>query len=256
MKPYIGITGFKTPAEIVGAAQLFSEHLRYTGYTAMFGFIASAKRLADPSSYGDCSPSVNDLSSLTALVPEQFLPMIHYYTPDKDSLVDDVLRLFRDNYIYDSCQALQINMTWPEVRDIESIKYAFPDMKIVLQIKKQALQEPLEKLVNKVKAYDELIDYILVDPSGGGGKDFILDECVAAMNAASHAIQHVCVGLAGGLSGDNVYERVTSVAAKVNREFSIDAQGKLRVEVFGESFLNPEKVKRYIENAAKAVKER
>lgn len=256
MKPYIGITGFKTQPEVAEAAQLFGEHLQYTEYIAMFGFIASNKRLANWDVGGTNSPAAKELTTLTALVSNEYLPMIHYYTPNRDTLAQEIKTLFTETGLYTSCQAVQLNVHWPDQNQLELIKKDFPDMHIVLQLKKQALEEPLNELIKKTKAYDGLVEYVLVDPSGGTGEDFDLSNCTIIMKSVQYVLPRTCIGIAGGLSGENVYERMKSVATIVKQDFCVDAQGKLRIELFGESLLSLEKVKKYIENAAKAVKEK
>src|SRR3989338_32141 len=141
-KPYIGITGFKIPAEINETVKLFDLYLQKNDYTAMFGFLVSNKRLTDFNAKGEKSPAIKDLNELTSLVPKKYLPMMHYYTNNKNNLADEVAILFNHNNMYhnNNCRALQINMDWPEINQIGTIKSTFPKMKIVMQIPNMAMK--------------------------------------------------------------------------------------------------------------------
>lgn len=74
--------------------------------------------------------------------------------------------------------------------------------------------------------------------------------------AIAHALPHVLVGFAGGLTGDNVWSRVHSLRRALGTtNFCIDAEGGLRdkiTDAYGDDLLNPEKVSHYVSNAFQA----
>src|SRR3989338_6619340 len=145
-------------------------------------------------------------------------------------------------------------MDWPEINQIGTIKSTFPKMKIVMQINNMAIKnKTMTEIEQLLKNYSGLVEYVLVDPSGGIGQDFNIEQCVTIMDSIKKILPNSIVGIAGGLSGNNVYEKINSVSKYIKEPFSFDAQGKLRVEVFGDSFLCPNKVKSYIENGCKAI---
>src|SRR3989344_168917 len=149
-KPYVGITGFKTKTEIDEISRTWEEQGRDLGYKFMFGFICSAKRLKEKEKSGTESPSINDLPILTGITPRFGLPMIHYYTPNRERLSQELQEVFSTGKMYEQgfCRAVQLNMTWPDPDQIQEVKKEFPNLEIVLQLPKETLHE-----VERVKEY-------------------------------------------------------------------------------------------------------
>ena len=77
----------------------------------------------------------------------------------------------------------------------------------------------------------------------------LLGDCLELMNVLSKRIPGVRIGIAGGLSGDNVFDTYTTIRSKVNYDFCIDAEGKL----MDNRILNIEKMQKYLEEAYRAV---
>ncbi len=264
--PYIGVTGFKTEYEVCAVGELFTKYLYpESGYTAMFGFVCSSKRLLDIDKEGETSPALKNLEHLAATVPKGLLPMVHYFCTDGERLVDEIEQVFRINDIYErgSCRAVQLNSAWPELNEVEKIKQIFPDLTIVLQFPRVATEGKTAENVGAVaKTYAGLIDYALIDPSGGEGIDFELERNIELMLAVGEALPEVRMGIAGGLSGENVYCRYLSVAKKT-RDFCIDTQKNVRKEYVDErasqiidvwkSRISTEKVEEYITHALLAI---
>ncbi|MDP4012650.1 MAG: hypothetical protein Q8R00_03545 [Candidatus Nanoarchaeia archaeon] len=249
-KPYIGITGFKIEKEVECVSELFKRNLKDTNYTAMFGFVTSTKRLMDWRVGGKTSPAVKEITHLINLVHREFLPVLHHYMAKPERLYDEICQL---HFAVPVDWGLQINSAWPEVNEVYKIKNHFNDKKIILQMPKQAIESG--DYHQNLRKYSGLVDYVLIDPSGGKGLDFDLVKCSELMQVISEALPEAIVGIAGGLSGDNVAARFDEIAKAYEKPFSIDAEGKLRVETFSESFLDFEEVKSYIEKSAKAIKD-
>jgi phosphoribosylanthranilate isomerase len=104
----------------------------------------------------------------------------------------------------------------------------FPGKKIVLQCGGHALDavgRSGKDIAEMIKRYNDLIDYVLIDPSGGAGQPFDLNfarECFQHLQA----IDHIGFGIAGGLHPGNLHQ--LHELLKDFPDFSIDAQGKLR----------------------------
>ena len=88
-KPYVGITGFKSEEEIKALSDVFFYN-GFTGweYTAMLGIIVSNNRLADINSRGNKSPPAKTLPFLLETVPKWAIPMMQYFTDNKDKLAE------------------------------------------------------------------------------------------------------------------------------------------------------------------------
>lgn len=277
--PYIGITGFKTPHEINTIAEAVNEYP--IGYV-MFGITSSNKRLLDPTSSGKTSPRLDSIYQMVNAVPNHHLPMIHYYTPNLDQLAEEVIALFDYCGIAGRC-GLQINALWPDPEQIKilhaSIQRSFcgsglGHMKITLQLPKKALEATNHEIIEKLKEYQGLIDYALIDPSGGMGENFNITRATLLMKMISEKLEEITPGVAGGFSAENVAERIEEIGKQTLcnccnqatlHDYCIDAQGKLRSDreikpVFPQdapmtkiSHLSINKTKDYIKNSIAAL---
>ena len=256
VKPYVGITGFKTEKEVQEIGKIF-ENNGFTGqgvYLPMLGYLVSAKKLTKRLEEGQQSPAFNDLGKLVRAAPSDFLTMLHYHSENKDHLAAEVDQLFSLEGMYYHCKALQLNMPWPYLKQIEKIKETFSEMQIVLQIPKSASEESsLEELASRASEYDGLVSYALIDPSGGLGIPFEVTKSTELMFALRETMPNTMIGIAGGLSGENVEERVKTITQSYGQPFCIDAQGKLRTKIGENSILDLSKVKAYLEGAKKGL---
>ena len=259
LKPYVGITGFKTVEEVEIISKIYRENgfLGEKEHIPMYGFASSEKRLANPHSGGRQTPSAKDLGKLVRACPEGSLPMIHYFTRDVEGLVDQIEDVFSidDMYKNGDCRALQLNMAWPKIKDLEKIRNKFPDMQIVLSVNKEAMQDSYDNIIENTKKYNGIIEYALIDPSGGKGKNYSPIESGVIYSGLEDVLPQATLGFAGGLSGDNLERQLSDLQASYQEPFyspfSIDAQGKLMDKVDGNDILNIDKARKYIEAAAK-----
>jgi len=237
--PYVGITGFKTAREVKGVLDSWDPS-KFHGFRLMLGFLCSAQRLAYITERGRVSPAAKDLSKLVREahmntrsvdlprlakgLPPTVLPMIHYHTTNREGLAEEVNNLFNMNHLYrDSfCRALQINMTWPDVDQIKKIKDRYPEMEVLLSITGTAIKGKTPgEIADRAATYDGLVDYVLVDPSGGRGVSFDHRQCSEIMKGVRERMPETAIGVAGGFSGDNVYLRFLDVAHIFQEPFSI-----------------------------------
>ena len=102
------------------------------------------------------------------------LNLIHFNTKEPEKLFDDMC--LAQDLAGPNCHGFQLNIAWPDKRVLERYKkYAlFHHKTIVLQCGGNALREvgsPFN-LGLRLRDYEGLVDYVLVDPSGGLGKEF------------------------------------------------------------------------------------
>ena len=246
MKPYIGITGFKTTEQIDFAAKEFEKNNAY----GMFGFLTSSKRLANKEIEGKQSPAVKQLDFLVSMVPKNQLAMLHYHTQEQGTMVDEVKTLMTNMYQNNLCKAIQLNMPWPQKESIDQLLQTFPELQIVLQLPTRATGdlEP-EEIAKKASTYDSLVTYALIDPSGGKGVEFDIQNATTLMNYLHQAMPTTTIGVAGGFSPQNVEARVQEIQKHYAEPFFIDAQGRLRTE--DKKSLDKTKVGEYIKAASR-----
>lgn len=241
MRPYIGMTGFSSAAEIAPVVEYLetTSKLPELGYDVMFGFTCSNKRLEDPESEGKTSPKLRGLFKLTQQVSSAgYLPMIHYFT-DKPANLRSELELLTG---ITCCANLQINQEFPLLRSIPPYY-----IRVVIQIPKSALAWNTAVIAETASDYGTV--YLLIDPSGGAGQDFDLNTCGALIPALEQACPASVIGVAGGIGPENVEERYAQIFEITTRPFSIDAQGKLRTD----DKLDPEKAIAYLAGAERAI---
>jgi len=233
--PYIGITGYKHLHEIRNIVQ-FTNSFPLGKF--MFGITSSNKRLLDPTKAGKTSPALRAIEEMVKAVPQHHLPMIHYFTPTDENLVDEIVALFDYCRLDSSHCGLQLNLLWPKPKLLEELRKAFePSFKITLQLPKDALVYTDADIIKSLRHYEGLIDYALIDPSGGMGIDFDIAKAGELMLKMSQSLNNIIPGVAGGFSDENVAERINQISSITAcgdcqrpklYDFCIDAQGKLR----------------------------
>jgi len=254
-KPYVGVTGFKTVQEIKRVCRVFGIEGFGEGnnYRSMIGFLVSEKRMSMPDVGGKRSPQVNSLQALASHCPRESLPMMHYFTKSGETLSEQIDTLFSLDRMYEEnhCRALQLNVVWPPLSQMEKIISKFPKMEIVLQLPERATEGlSAGEVANRAKAYDPLVSYALVDPSGGLGIEFDVDKSTELMFALREAMPTTRLGIAGGLGPENVRTMVEAVTKNFKDPFCIDAEGKLRDEGPNHNKLDIDKTATYIERAS------
>jgi len=222
----------------------------------MLGCTCSNKRLSDPFTGGATSPSLLELIKILQVLPANTLRMVHYYTDNPDKLAEEVLRLYQEPWPFKAAgysiwpelsQAIQINQKWPDAAQIQQIKSKL-DLITVLQLPREVLSQELETILAVLTRYQGQADYLLIDPSGGEGKDFDLEKSCDLLVSLDDALPNTTIGVAGGFSAENVADRINNIYTKVKRPFCVDAQGKLRTQ----NRLDHQKCQNYLQNAVEA----
>jgi phosphoribosylanthranilate isomerase len=246
-KPYIGITGFTTKEEINTIYNQFLNN-NYSqidsNYTIMIGIISSNNRLKKLNE-GKRSPDINQLNEILKVVPKNPMPAIHYFTRNPNNLASEIKQLYSYKEIYNNCQALQINLAWPDPNQIRKIKEEFKDMKIILQLPHKALDD-----ISRATDYKNLADYCLIDPSGGLGKE-ITNVNIELLNNLKQNLPNTILGIAGGLDQYNIRDIITKSNQIYKHNFSIDAEGRLRTN--NDKYLDYNKTNNYIKNTIEAI---
>jgi len=263
-KPYVGITGPVSASEVESIVKKFYEawYNMGTKHIPMLGFLVSYKSLNNQPTQNRRYPPLNSLKELLMDADDRVLRMIHYNTREP-GLANQVQTLFNKDDLYNDnlCRAIQFNIVWPDAKEVDKIKRSMPDLTMVLQLSQKAMENKSDKeIVNKIKEYGTAINYALIDPSGGQGKEFDFEKSVDIYNEISAKCPLITVGFAGGFTGDNVYSKVKSIIKKIGRndflgrdDFCIDAEGGLRdklSETYGDDLLNMDKVKKYLDAAS------
>jgi len=258
MRPYVGITGPVTVDEVKAITQEFGRagYRMLSDHWPMIGFLVSLKTLNRQPTANRRYPAIDTLPDLLEQAAGTFT-MIHYNSREQQTLAEQVRSVFKGVYGR-LCSAVQLNIPWPDIKQVSAIKNEFPCMDIVFQASHQAMEgmTPAE-IVKKIIKYGSSINYVLIDPSGGRGIEFNIESSVRLYKELFSKTKGLTVGFAGGFTCANVADRVNEIKARIDSEFfCIDAEGGLRDKItnaYGDDLLNMTKVKAYLSSASQVL---
>jgi len=259
-KPYVGITGPVNIQETMDICNEFYEagYTMKTPHIPMLGFLVSYKTLNGQGTKNRRYPPINELPELLQAVNGKALTMIHYNSREMNSLSDQIFKLFDDIYEENLCRSLQLNIVWPDIEQITKIKENYPKMNIVFQLSHKATEGKIPREISEgVKYYGDLLDYVLIDPSGGRGMPFHLKSSIEIYKELRKQCPGLTIGFAGGFDGENVAPRLKELVQHTEEtNFCIDAEGGLRDKItseYGDDVLNIEKARKYLQNASSVL---
>jgi hypothetical protein len=246
-QPYAGITGFMTYKEVFEVGQLiprFSPDANDVLWAV--GMLMSSKTLRGiQNKYPKKYPLRENLGQIFS-DHEAAMNIIHYNTDTPDNLLYELLAMvgmYWDGALKGGglinksiLHGFQLNVTWPAVETITDFKRLstgsdYKSFKIILQVGARALQQvehsPL-MLGERLKLYDGIVDYVLLDPSGGLGKPMDVE----AMHRYVHGIKAADLDIGIGIAGGLCQESLPSIGSLLEEfpDLSIDAEGRLRDE--------------------------
>lgn len=257
-KNYIGITGATCLEEVKALSDLFneSEIKRDSSHLPMLGFLASIKTLRGIKTENKRYPDFKKIPALMEMASADIFKTVHYNTRELDTLYDQLDEILKELSPNNLCQGIQLNITFPAISHLKKIKDKFSDLKIIFQANNGVINSGTpSEVAKKIKAYENSIDYVLLDPSGGKGREFDINSSVELYKRIKEKNPNLLIGFAGGFSGENVYNRCLELSDKLDgMRFSIDAEGGLRnrlSEKYGDDLLNLKKAKKYIQESSK-----
>jgi len=222
--PYIGITGFMNRGEVATMLGLMPE---MSGRKLMVGVLVNWETLQGKKLIkGNRHPKVEDISNIF-VSSSLALNMIHYHTGKTETLFEQMAGLVE--LAGPNLNGFQLNITWPPIEELRKFRSEFPDFQIILAITKKAfdsVNNSPECLVMKIKEYDGLFDYVLLDSSGGKGLPMDIKKMQEYLLAMEVFDKKIGIVVAGGL-GPKTMNLASSLMSK-NRNLSIDAEGNIR----------------------------
>lgn len=248
IRPYIGITGFMSRDEVKWAWNAFEKTRLTDDYMLMVGVLASLKTLyGHTNKWPNRYPAVKDISAIFRQNPD-VLNLVHYNSKNTELLFVQLMALteFIGTQLFDG---FQLNIPWPNELELVSYKSHYPSKKIVLQVGGGAL-EMIEnspgRLAERLMMYVEVVDYMLLDPSGGKGKLFDAKNMGDYLRTIKGLpLKNVGFGVAGGLSRSTMH--LIEPLLEEFPDISIDAEGRLRNE---NDYLDMNLVEGYISKAS------
>ncbi len=256
--PYVGITGFMSLTEVVACSNVFREAAQTAGeyVTAnlkfMIGVLVSSKTLTGgtnkwPGRY----PTMARIPGIISMkYQDHLLYTIHYNTDDPitiDEQVDQVI-----NIAPSSINAIQLNIRWVNPVKLQRVKRKYPDLRIILQIGAGALADVGELgeifLGDALRAYEDVADDFLVDPSGGKGEPIDVWRAFACI-ADDEIPSKMQPNIAGGFNADSV-PMARGLMRRLKRPVGLDAEGRLRNS---DDSMNLEEAARYLKGGVALI---
>lgn len=204
-KSYIGITGFKTREQVEA---VLAAHPAGSDFLVMVGVLANDRSIRGESVKNTKRYPAKDELGKAFIKHPKALNLIHFNTGKPSKLLDDMF--YALHLAGPDCHGLQLNIALPSERVLRDFqRYCQSDWckTIVLQCGKKALNEigwSSLRLVERLKRYEGLIDYVLIDPSSGGGQEFDPYFACACFGAIGRALPDIGLGIAGGLNAESL----------------------------------------------------
>lgn len=253
MRPYIGITGFTSAEEVKSALEIFEREKKSLPHLLMVGVLASIKTLhGQTNRHPNRYPKIENIFKIFINHPSA-LNLVHYASNSTDLLFEQLMAI-TELIGPDLFHGFQLNIPWPDKKELCFFKKRYPDKKIVLQISRRVIEDSENNaliLRHEIgRNYYNLIDYILLDLSGGRGKLFDILNIKRYLLAMKHDsyFNNIEFGVAGGLSGETI-ETIKPLFAEFP-DLCIDAEGRLRDK---NDYLDMSAVKKYISGAIKLL---
>jgi hypothetical protein len=234
IKPYIGVTGISQieNAQIIG--QAFKDTLPSgASHQGMAGYLVSSDTLGGLTSIYEKYPPMATLSPLLQATAESALNVFHYRTNYPAGLVPQVIGLFAFDSFYSDglCQAIQFNLgSNPSKEELSKIKDAYPDLRVIFSLRSRTLKErSREHISDMVGNYGDLIDFVLLDRSGGRGKKIDLNSIPPLYRLLRYDHPQKPVIISGGFCDRDVLTILRQLRFNLNTtKFGIDAEAGLR----------------------------
>ena len=229
MTPYIGITGFTSPAEV--AAVLASlpdapERLLMCGV-----LLSNALLTGESSDAPNRCPPTEAIAGIFSTDP-RCLNLIHYRPQPGANLADALSRAHELGG--PNCHGVQINATrgvpWSDPAALVEYRERSQPQRIVLQAGREAMAsvdgDPI-LLGERCAEYAGIVTDVLVDASEGLGLPLDAARSAEYLDAIVDAAPDLGLVVAGGLHADNIEELLSPLLPRW-ASVSIDAEGRLR----------------------------
>ena len=231
MLSYIGICDFPSGEQAKKTANFFQSLISVSPKTMnmklMVGLMMSYKTMKDlPSKWTDVWLKKEEVAEVFIDHPSVF-NTLHYADYESKTMSYDLVEAV--GYCGKNLHAIQLDMIWPSQITIRKFSFEKSNIKIVLQINAKALalakDDPME-VVRRLKEYDGMVDYALLDKSHGKGIGMDANVLLPFACAISEHLPQMGLVAAGGLGPKTMY-----LIEPLVREFpnvSMDMQGQMR----------------------------
>ncbi len=253
-KNYIGITGLTNIHQVEMLVTYFKKFgfIIDSDRIGMIGFLISPRNL-DPDWKSSRYPSFKKYKPMLETCKKRVFSTLHIDTKSSFDWLSSLKTLLQkiepdSEKMMDLIDGIQINVKHPDPCDISELKILYPDLKIILQYANDFIKLDAESVIKDLKAYENIIDYILIDPSRGRGLKIDFRDAINHYKLIDKAI-NVKIGFAGGLNSENIETFLNDTIQHndgLNHiNFSLDVESGVRDEF---NNLDLSKVFKYLKN--------
>ncbi len=272
VKPFVGISGVTMIEEVRALAGIYNKHgfdSRLTGSHEPQISIFLSEQSLDKRRRGEqvgARFAAFDNVHLMVRVCRDFglVPSISFITRERKILYENIMRVFGEEGIYQSCTRLQLQVISPEVDEkhleqVYRIKRRYQKIDLSLNFARAAINQG--DAVKHAQGYAGLANRVVIDFSCGGGTCFEPEKAAKYYEEIQQKRMDVGIGFAGGLDGETFKQLVGGLAERLNWNygFSIDALSRLRdkrSEQYADDALNISKAMNYIFAASETLGQR
>lgn len=229
--PYIGITDFETPWQVQQMIDVFDKaQEKYPSSILrklMIGVMISYKTLNNIESRWSDIWVKKELIKFLFIKHPSVYNTLHY--ADYEGNTNSKHLLKATEYGGENMQSLQLDMIWPSIEMLAEFKKERPEIDLILQVGKPAFKQinnDPAQLVQQLKRYESIIEFVLLDKSMGQGKAMNAFELVTYFKAISDSGLDMGLTGAGGLNPKNV--KIAQPLFDYNKSMSVDAQTGLK----------------------------
>lgn len=191
------------------------------------GVMISYKTLKGlPTKWTSVFPAKDKLKDIFSI--DGVLNILHYADyEDQPDLANSLCAAV--DFCGENLQGVQLDMIWPDPKELTTFCKKHPTHKIILQIGKNAMEQigdSPEAAVQRLAKYQGTVAGVLLDRSMGQGKGMDAQALLPYARAISKAFPEITLAAAGGLGPKSMH-----LVEPMLQEFpnlSIDAQGQLR----------------------------
>jgi hypothetical protein len=247
-RPYIGITDFRTQEQVKDMLSILREsYLPFWTPRLGVGVMMSHKTLNGlPTKWTDAFPKNEEIAGIW-VDDKDVYNVLHFADYDGNPLVTNLLTAMD---LAGDVDAIQLDMVWPNPHDVSEFRDKFCDVEIILQLNQQAIARAgsEDRIIDMLCAYQNSIDVVLLDLSGGTGRPLNSTELGTLDHLIYEHMPRVQLAVAGGLGPDTL--ELADPFFQDNPQLSIDAQSKLRASGSALDPINWDRAERYLLGAA------
>ncbi len=251
MRPYIGITDFRTKEQSLAMLQVLREatasHIHR--HRLAIGVMMSWPTLhGHPSSWAPAFAKNEEVADI--FLPESDVYDVLHYADYKDRTTLEDLLLARE-WGGPHLSAIQLDMTWPDPNFVHAFREKHPTIEIIIQANEKSFElvgESPAAFVEKLREYGRSIDYVLLDKSMGRGLGMDAQSLLPFALAIEEHLSYLAIAAGGGLGPDTFH--LVGPLAYALPGISVDAQSQLRESGSARDPINWDMAKIYLQRMA------